>query len=67
MREKKTWRLNNRNKAYKYPVHPVDNLAPQGSEQLFQSNKSSYQKQLLTIHSIGTNVGLVVVIVIIPS
>lgn len=49
MREKETWILNHRNKDYKYLVHPVDNLAPQGSEQLFHSNKSSYQKRLLMI------------------
>lgn len=53
MREKKTRKLNNRNKAYKYPVHPVDNLAPQGWEHLFHSNNSSHQKLLLMISLYG--------------
>lgn len=67
MRERNPGRLNNKNKAYKHPVHPVDNLAPQGLEQLFHSNNSSQQKQLVMILSIGTNLSLVMVIVLIPS
>lgn len=49
VRECKTWRLKQHKWSLKYPVHPVGNLTPQGSEQLFHNNSFSHQKQLLKI------------------